>query len=131
MSFVYAMIFEEYSRTFACHMVSEVMELIPPKELNLTGSNIAENWRRWKHRFKLFSLASGLSEKDEKIQAATLLHIAGAEVLKVYNTFSWENNEHKKKVGNMGAACVQHLKPTSRRKHRSVRNRFEDKSTDL
>ena len=79
-------------------MVSEVMELVPPETLNLTGSNIAENWRRWKQRFELFSLASGLSEIDEKVQVATLLHIASAEALEVYNTFSWENDEHKKKV---------------------------------
>ena len=49
-------------------------------------------------RIIFFILASGLSEKDEKVQAATLLHIAGAEALKVYNTLSWENGEHKKKV---------------------------------
>ena len=98
MSFVHAHDFREYSRTVALHMLSEVMELVPPKGLNLTGGNIAKNWRRWKHHFELFSSATWLSVKDEKVQTATLLHIAGTEALEVYNTFSWENDGHKKKV---------------------------------
>ena len=98
MSFVHAHDFREYSRSVACHMLSEVMELVPPKMLNLTGGNLAKNWRRWKQRFELFSSATWLSVKDKKVQAATLLHIAGTEALEVYNTFSWENDEHKKKV---------------------------------
>ena len=63
-------------------------QLSPPEVLNLDG-NVAENWRRWKQRFEIFSLASGLSEKDAGVQAATFLHVAGPEALEVYNTFSW------------------------------------------
>jgi len=32
------------------------------------------------------SLANGLTRKDIKVQVATLLHIAGAEILELYNT---------------------------------------------
>ena len=38
-------------------------KLTPPEVLNLEG-NVAENWRRWKQEFEIFSLASGLSGKD-------------------------------------------------------------------
>ena len=58
-------------------------KLSPPEELNFDG-NTADNWRRWKQRFEIFSLASGLSGKDAKIQAATFLHVAGTEALKIY-----------------------------------------------
>ena len=72
-------------------------KLNPPEQLSLEG-NVAENWRKWKQRFELFSAASGLSEKDDKIQSATLLHVVGPEALEIYNTFSWENEGDENKV---------------------------------
>lgn len=72
-------------------------KLSPPEQLSLQG-NVAENWRKWKQRFELFVAASGLSEKDEKVQAATSLHVAGPEALEIYNTFSWENEGDERKV---------------------------------
>ena len=72
-------------------------KLSPPEALNFDG-NIADNWRRWKQRFEIFSLASGLSAKESKIQAATFLHVAGAEALEIYNTFTWDDDGDKSKV---------------------------------
>ena len=72
-------------------------KLSSPEALNLNG-NIAENWRQWKQRFEIFSLTSGLSEKDAGIQAATFLHVARPEALEVYNTFSWPNPNDKNKL---------------------------------
>ena len=72
-------------------------QLSLPEALNLDGT-IADNWRRWKQRFGIFSLASGLSTKDAGIQAAAFLHVAGPEALEVYNTFSWQNADDKNKV---------------------------------
>ena len=43
-------------------------------------------------------LASGLSLKDAKIQAATLLHMIGPFALEIYNIFTWENEGDEKKV---------------------------------
>ena len=61
----------------------------PPEPLSLDG-NLSENWRRWKQRFELYLKVSGVSEKAEKTQAATLLHVVGAKALEVYNTFTWD-----------------------------------------
>jgi len=47
--------------------------------------NIAENWRRWE-RFRLYMTASGVSEKEEEVKIAILLHTIGEEALEVYNT---------------------------------------------
>ena len=85
-------------------------KLSPPEALNLDG-NIAENWRRWKQRFEIFSLASGLSEKDAGIQAAAFLHVAGPEALEVYNTFSWPTADDKNKVDKIMEKFDQYCNP--------------------
>ena len=69
----------------------------PLEVLSLNG-NITENWRRWKQRFNIFSLASGLSGKGAKVQAASFLHVAGPEALEVYNIFTWDDTDNKNKV---------------------------------
>ena len=84
--------------------------LSPPEVLNLDG-NVAENWRRWKQCFEIFSLASGLSEKDAGVQAATFLHVAGPEALEVYNTFSWAANGDKNKVDKIMEKFDQYCNP--------------------
>ena len=72
-------------------------QLSPPEVLILDGY-IAENWRQWKQRFEIFSLATGLSEKDAKIRATMFLHVARPEALEVYNTFAWHSAEDKCKL---------------------------------
>ena len=67
-------------------------KLTPPEQLNLESVNLAENWRQWQQRFDTFSLATGLSEKSDKVQSATLLHVAGPTALEVYNTFTWDED---------------------------------------
>ena len=75
--------------------------LTPPDPLDLDSSNVSDAWRKWRQRFELFSLASGLSSKGEGIQAATLLHVVGPDALEVYNTFSWEDADDKSKVAKI------------------------------
>ena len=81
-------------------------KLTPPEPLNLEAVNLSDTWRKWKQRFEVYSLASGLSEKDAKIQAATLLHVVGPEALEVYNTFTWENPGDEKKAPPMNKLSV-------------------------
>ena len=76
-------------------------KLTPPDPLDLDSSNVSDAWRKWKQRFELFSMASGLSTKDAGIQAATLLHVIGPDALEVYNTFSWEEADDKSKVAKI------------------------------
>ena len=73
-------------------------QLNPPEPLDLDSSNLANTWRQWRQRFELFSLASGLSSKGAKIQAATLLHVIGPAALEVYNTFTWLDDDDKQKI---------------------------------
>ena len=86
-------------------------KLAPPEQLNLESGNIAENWRQWHQRFEVFSLASGLSEKSEKVQAATFLHVAGIKALEVYNTFTWEREGDEDKVDKILEKFQFYCKP--------------------
>ena len=62
--------------------------LKPPEPLVLTDGGIADNWRRWVQRWKLYSTASGVGTKDEDVQCAVLLHVIGDEAVEVYNTMT-------------------------------------------
>ena len=82
----------------------------PPEPLSLEG-NLSENWRRWKQRFELYRDASGISGKEEKTQAATLLHVVGAEALEVYNNFTWDNDGDNMKVEQIMAKFEAYCNP--------------------
>ena len=69
--------------------------LRPLDALNL-NRDIAENWRRWKQRWSLFIIASGIHEKGENIQCATFLHMIGEDALNIYDTFTFQDNEINK-----------------------------------
>ena len=108
--------------------------LMPPDPLDLDCSNVSDTWRKWKQRFELFSLASGLSSKDEGIQAATLLHVVGPDALEVYNTFSWENEEDKRKVTKIlekfEAHCIPQRNITWERHVFNTRSQRDGETTD-
>ena len=107
---------------------------MPPDPLDLDGSNVSDMWRKWKQRFELFSLASGLSSKDEGIQATTLLHVIGPDALEVYNTFSWENEEDKRKVTKIlekfEAHCIPRRNITWERHVFNTRSQCDGETTD-
>ena len=65
--------------------------------LSLQG-NLADNWRRWKQCFELYTIASRKNEKSDDVKMATLLHLAGPDALEVYNTFSFESPGDEKKL---------------------------------
>ena len=85
-------------------------KLQPPGHLSLQG-NLSENWRKWKQRFELYMTASGISDKDERVQSATLLHVAGEEALEIYNTFSWEKDGDDQKVSIIMAKFESYCNP--------------------
>ena len=73
--------------------ISADMEgLKPPKRMVLEG-NLSENWKRWKRNFEWFSTATGMAEKAEQLQCATLLHCIGEDAAEVYGTFQFEADE--------------------------------------
>ena len=71
------------------------LQLKPPSGLSFEG-NISKNWRDFERAWELFSLASELDKKSEKVQCATFLHVAGAPAQEVYSTFKFEDGESDK-----------------------------------
>ena len=86
-------------------------QLKPPEPLNLDSSNLANTWQQWRQHFELFSLASGLSSKEAKVQSATLLHMIGPDTLEVYNTFTWSNEDDKQKANIILMKCEAYCIP--------------------
>ena len=73
------------------------MDKLPAlKPLKLEG-NLAENWRRWKQRYKLFMTATEASKKSGKIQSSLLLHLIVEDTLEVFNNFEVASEEDKEK----------------------------------
>ena len=92
--------------------------LTPPEILDLDGTNLTDLWQQWKQCFELFSLATGLTPKDAKIQSATLLHMIGPAAHEVYNTFTWWNDEDKLKVNAIMAKFPVYCIPRTKGKTR-------------
>ena len=109
-------------------------QLNPPEPLDLDSSNLANTWRQWRQRFELFSLASGLSSKGAKIQAATFLHVIGPAALEVYNTFTWSDDEDKQKIEmilpKFEAYCIPRTNVTWERHLFNTRNQRDDETID-
>jgi len=49
-----------------------------------------ENWHQWRQCFEVFTLASGLSDKSNKVQLVTLLHMTRPKA-----EWHWHNNQEQ------------------------------------
>ena len=85
-------------------------QLRPPSNLSFVG-NLAENWRCWWQAFELYMVATGLNEKTETVRCATLLHVAGDDAIKVFNTFLFDTPEDKKKLDKVKEKFLQYCEP--------------------
>ena len=86
------------------YMVSEVVDkmaqniqLKPPVPLSLDG-NVAQNWKEFRRSWELFALAAELNKKDEPVQVATFLHVAGTVAQQVFDTFQFADADDRKKI---------------------------------
>ncbi|XP_048577104.1 uncharacterized protein K02A2.6-like [Nematostella vectensis] len=70
--------------------------LPPPAPLEIHNSNAADKWKRFVLAWKNYSLATGLNEKVEAVQVATLLTVIGEEAREVYSTFTLTEGETDK-----------------------------------
>ena len=74
--------------------------LPPPPPLEIHSDQAGEKWKHFKRAWDSYSLATGLSEKAEDVQVATLLTIIGEEAREVHSTFTgWANEGDNKKIG--------------------------------
>lgn len=62
--------------------------------------NIAENWKKWKQKFNIYLIATGLDSEMEIRKVAVLLHVIGEEAIEKFNTFRL-NEEDSKRVSKI------------------------------
>ena len=77
------------------------MDKLQPLSALVLTRNLAENWRRFMHQLQVYRVTSGLARKDGKVEAMTLLHMAGLEALEVYHTFQWASDCHENNVNKI------------------------------
>ena len=72
-----------------------VSGLKAPGYLDLNG-NLSQNFRDWHRSYQIYSIASGVSEKSQKIQCNVFLHVAGPAAQKVFSTWTIPDDEKDK-----------------------------------
>ena len=113
-------------------------KLPPPKQFNIEGDNLLQQWKDWKRSFEIYAGAIGLDEKPQKRQTLYLLHCLGPECLKVYETFTFvvtpeirdENDQITQRARNEGdeyAAVITKFDDyfKHKKKLRLIRQEFE------
>ena len=63
----------------------------------------------------LYKVASGLDQKDEKIQVATLLHVLGKECVEIFSNFVWDSEDDRDKIGAVEGKFKAHRAPLTSR----------------
>ena len=72
--------------------MSAGLHLKCPGALSLDG-NISKNWNEFIRAWELYSLATKMDEKPEKVQCTTFLHVAGPQAQEIYATFTFTEAE--------------------------------------
>lgn len=67
----------------------------PPSQLVISEGNISENFKKWKREMEIYLLASGSSEKSNKVQTNIILHCAGPSIIEIYDQFQWDQDDDK------------------------------------
>ena len=62
-----------------------------PTPFNADASDLFSEWKHWVSAFEIYSIASGLSRKEDNVQRATLLHCLGPAVQRIFNTLPGEH----------------------------------------
>ena len=61
---------------------------------NFSG-NLAENWKQWYQKFKIYLVASNLDNESDSRKIALLLHNLGDKCIEIYNSFNLTADENK------------------------------------
>lgn len=58
----------------------------PPSDLDVDSSSLKDTWKEWREAWELYCISSGLSEKDVKVQSATIQSVLGTKARRVLKT---------------------------------------------
>lgn len=85
--------------------------LKPPAGLDLLHGNLSENWRRFRQRFELYLDATGSASKPAKVKSSLFPHVAGEEVVEVYSTFTFEEDDDKQNMSKIMEKFEEYCNP--------------------
>ena len=88
-------------------MSSSTSSIPAPTPLKL-GSDIAEDWERFRSEWKNYEIATDLCDKGTKKRAAVFLACVGSAAHSVFRTFQFDNVEHKADVEKIIEAFKKH-----------------------
>jgi hypothetical protein len=69
-----------------------------PDPLKVTGSNVAENWRRFQDQWDNYVVAADLTEASSERQAAIFLTCVGGEAYDVYRSMTFASDAERKRI---------------------------------
>ena len=78
-----------------------------PDPLKVTGSNVADNWKRFKEQFGNYELASDLTEASQEKRAAVFLTCIGNDAYDVYRAMEFASADDRRKLDPIVAAFDQ------------------------
>lgn len=91
----------------------------PPEPLKITGSDVADNWRRFRDQWQNYVVAVDLTDATTEKQAAVFLTCIGTEAYDVYRAMHFDSEEDRKKIESIIAGfeafCVGAVNTTYER----------------
>ena len=79
-------------------MASSTTNLRLPDPLRVTGSSVADNWKRFREQWENYELAADLTDASSEKRAAVLLTCVGNDAYDIYRTLDFETPADKKKI---------------------------------
>ncbi|KAL9967391.1 hypothetical protein ACROYT_G025605 [Oculina patagonica] len=93
-----------------------------PTPFNIDAADLYCEWQHWVSSFEIYSVASELADKDDKVQRATFLHCLGSAVQRIFRTIPGEH----KKLDDVQRALEEYFAP----KRNVVAERYKFRSRE-
>jgi hypothetical protein len=78
-----------------------IQGITPPKALDITHGNIAENWKNYKQVWHNYAIITNLKAQTEQYRVALFLHCIGPEALKVYNGMQFADETERNTLASI------------------------------
>ena len=74
---------------------------IPPPRPLVMDNNLSTNWKQWRKVWQRFEIATGTFKQEGLIRVATLLSVVGEDAAKVYDTFTWDDDQDEQCIDDV------------------------------
>ena len=74
---------------------------IPPPRPLVMDNNLSTNWKQWRKVWQRFEIATGTFKQEGLIRVATLLSVVGEDAAKVYDTFTWDDDQDEECIDDV------------------------------